>query len=373
MLPQADRIVTQRHKESMVAHYPPEVQRMYEVLLSLDGVSSAELGLIDLAGVDLDALSLPDMFGDLPQVAIRRTGGGRATEKLVTMTLRFETSAAGWVAMEFLSWWVRDLARSGREIQMRSLGLPPKGPDIQLGGTLKLVIELFVLDASEKCDKVSEELVDLASSLSLSMKLYEDALANPVLEDVPAGDEGDNEHAHHHCHHDIGELKATAESGDAGAMFHLAQHLEAGDGGVEADPAEAFRLYQRAAEQEFPPAQLFLGRCYEHGIGVEADPHQAVKLYRKAAVDELPVAMGMLGWCYENGIGVPVDLPQAARWYRKGAELEDSGCQAQLAECLEVGRGIERNLSEALRWYQEAKKQGLNVSEGLARVKAAMV
>ncbi|MCE9528721.1 MAG: sel1 repeat family protein [Planctomycetales bacterium] len=356
--------------------YPPEVQQMYDVLLSLDGVSSAELGLIDLTDVDMEALSLPHMFGDLPQVAIRRTSGGRKNEKLVTMTLRFDPSAAGWVAMEFLSWWVRDLARNGSEIQMRSLGLPPMGPDIQLGGTLKFVIELFVIDPSEGCELVQSELSALAESLRSSMEQYSEALANPVLEDVPEDEEEheqqEEEEGHHHCHHDVGELRAAAESGDPGAMFHLAQHLEAGDGGVDADPEAAFRMYARAAEQEFPPAQLFLGRCYEHGIGVEADPHQAIKYYRKAAVDDLPVAMGMLGWCYENGIGVPIDLSQATKWYRKGAELEDSGCQAQLAECLELGRGVERNLPEALRWYQAAKKQGMDVTEGLARVKSSM-
>ncbi len=356
--------------------YPPEVQQMYDVLLSLDGVVSAELGLVDLSDVDLETLSLPHMFGDLPQVAIRRTGGGRKDEKLVTMTLRFDPSAAGWVAMEFLSWWVRDLARSGREIQMRSLGLPPMGPDIQLGGTLKFAIELFVIDATEKCELVQEELSELANSLTSSMEQYAEALANPVLEDVPEADDehehGDEEVGHHHCHHDVGELTAAAESGDVGAMFHLAQHLEAGDGGVEADPEAAFRLYSRAAEQDYPPAQLFLGRCYEHGIGVEADPHQAIKFYRQAAVDELPVAMGMLGWCYENGIGVPIDLPQATKWYRKGAELEDSGCQAQLAECLELGRGVERNLPEAFLWYLKAEKEGMDVTEGLTRVKSAL-
>ncbi len=356
----------------MVAQYPPEVQQLYDVLLSLDGVTSAELGLIDLADVDLEALSLPHLFGDLPQVAIRRSGGGRENEKLVTATLRFAPSAAGWVAMEFLSWWVRDLARSGRDIQMRSLGLPPMGPEIQLGGTLKFVIELFVLDASEKCERVSQELAELANSLESSIEHYAEALENPVLEDASGGEEEDEEDGHHHCHHDVGELKAAAASGDAGAMFHLAQHLEAGDGGVEADPAAAFRLYQRAAAQEFPPAQLFLGRCYEHGIGVEADPHLAIKFYRKAAVDELPVAMGMLGWCYENGIGVPIDLPQAAEWYRKGAVLEDSGCQAQLAECLELGKGVERSPKEALFWYQRAQEQGMDVAKGMARVKALM-
>src|SRR4029077_1076474 len=75
------------HKDHVVPQYPPEVQQMYDVLLSLDGVSSAELGLIDLTDVDIESLSLPQMFGDLPQVALRRTSGGRQYEKLVTMTL----------------------------------------------------------------------------------------------------------------------------------------------------------------------------------------------------------------------------------------------------------------------------------------------
>jgi TPR repeat protein len=63
-------------------------------------------------------------------------------------------------------------------------------------------------------------------------------------------------------------------------MFRPAQHLK---------PAmEAWKPTQRrrfgfinGGEQEFPPAQLFLGRCFEHGIGVEADPHQAAAPSRR--------------------------------------------------------------------------------------------
>ena len=361
-----------------MAQYPPEVQSMHDALMVLEGVQAVELGLIDLADVDVESLAEPGLYADLPQVAIRRTDGGRQDEKLLTMKLQFSADAAGWVALEFLAWWIRDLAREGRDIQMRSLALPPLEASVQLGTTLKHVVELFFVDPDESTDGLMREIADLAESLQECLDLYADALASPAGPAKLGEHSGQTSHehgdddGHHHCHHDMNELRAEAESGDPGAMFHLAQHLENGDQGA-ADPQGAFELYSRAAELEFPPAQLFLGRCYEQGIGVAADPHQAVKLYRQAAVEEFPLAMGFVGQCYENGIGVPIDLVAAAKWYRQGAQLEEPGCQAQLGECYEFGKGVERNAREALRWYLAAQTQGLDdVNEAIARTKAQL-
>jgi hypothetical protein len=52
--------------------------------------------------------------------------------------------------------------------------------------------------------------------------------------------------------------------------------------GLEADIAEAIRLYRLAAEQGWAMAQFCLGRCYESGTGVDQDLTESVRLYRLA-------------------------------------------------------------------------------------------
>src|SRR5262245_53982371 len=124
---------------------PEPVRRLTKALESLSGVREVEVGVHDLDGIDLRTLSLPGEFGDLPHAAIWRTNGGLKDESLVTLQLRFKQNHAGWVAVEFLAWWVRDLSRSGELIQMRAVGLPPKAFGTQLGRTLRCIIELFAV------------------------------------------------------------------------------------------------------------------------------------------------------------------------------------------------------------------------------------
>ena len=54
------------------------------------------------------------------------------------------------------------------------------------------------------------------------------------------------------------------------------------DKGVEPDYDEAFRLYQLAADQEFPVAMFAVGDCYYLGSGVEKDLEAAAEWYRKS-------------------------------------------------------------------------------------------
>jgi TPR repeat protein len=52
---------------------------------------------------------------------------------------------------------------------------------------------------------------------------------------------------------------------------------------VEKDEKEAVRWFQKAADQEYPPALHRLGNCYLQGAGVDRDIVQAMRYYRKAA------------------------------------------------------------------------------------------
>ena len=57
---------------------------------------------------------------------------------------------------------------------------------------------------------------------------------------------------------------------------------EFGGNAAEQDDAEAFRLYQLAANQGFPVAMFATGDCYYLGRGVEQDYQQAAEWYLKS-------------------------------------------------------------------------------------------
>jgi hypothetical protein len=76
---------------------------------------------------------------------------------------------------------------------------------------------------------------------------------------------------------------APAEAGDAQAQLYVGQIYEKGLGQAP-DASAAARWYQRAADQNFAPAQTALAVLYENGAltGTPA-PEKALALYRKAA------------------------------------------------------------------------------------------
>ncbi len=73
-----------------------------------------------------------------------------------------------------------------------------------------------------------------------------------------------------------------AEMGDAQSQNGLATMYLNGIG-VPKNEIAAAKLFQRAAKQELPHAQLSLGHLYRTGRGVRKSPSRAVKLYRRAA------------------------------------------------------------------------------------------
>ncbi len=83
------------------------------------------------------------------------------------------------------------------------------------------------------------------------------------------------------------------------------------------DLAKAAMWFRRAAEQNYAPAQSWIGFFHEKGYGVKADPAEAVKWYRKSADQNNADGLFHMGRAYENGIGVSKDLAQARTYYTK--------------------------------------------------------
>jgi hypothetical protein len=159
---------------------PPEVQKLIDAISALPGVAGCFCAPKPLADIEPDDLSLPGEYGDLPQVAIRRSGGGRDLEVLIQTEVIFDRSAGAWLSLEFLAWWVRDWARSGHEIQMRPMALPPKAYEIQLGRTLKFFIEYFVIEEGEEYQKTLEVASEMGDSIKSCFELYSECFAKPA-------------------------------------------------------------------------------------------------------------------------------------------------------------------------------------------------
>jgi len=76
--------------------------------------------------------------------------------------------------------------------------------------------------------------------------------------------------------HDVAELTAQAEQGDATAQFNLGRLYATGTG-VPLDDVEAARWDRRAADQAHAGAQYGLELKYENGTGVPEDLSEAAQ------------------------------------------------------------------------------------------------
>jgi len=153
---------------------PPEAVRLQRAVELIPGTTEVSVDKFDLSGIpEADFILQP--YGDLPLGALRRTHGGLAHELAICVTFRITPDVKGLRALEFVSWWVRDSARGGRPIQIRSLALPPI--DAQIGKTLKFSIDFFYSDPKQDMAKLLSEVGELARGLEEAKRLYPKAIA----------------------------------------------------------------------------------------------------------------------------------------------------------------------------------------------------
>ena len=91
----------------------------------------------------------------------------------------------------------------------------------------------------------------------------------------------------------LGDLRKSAQAGNAAAMDRLGQMYERGNG-VPQDAREAFRWYSSGAAAGHPAALYHLGTLYEAGKGTPMNVNQAVRLYQQAAAAGNPDAQARL-------------------------------------------------------------------------------
>ena len=143
-------------------------------------------------------------------------------------------------------------------------------------------------------------------------------------------------------------FRRSAGMGSGWGTCNLGICMEQGLG-VEADPRQAFWLYQQAVEMGSLSAVCNLGVCYEQGIGTTSDQKKAVELFRRAAEHGSSRGQRLLARCLEQGLGLPQDQKAALEWLRTSALQGDASSQAELARHYEFGIGTEISPKQVMR------------------------
>lgn len=167
----------------MVGDYPKQVQCFHDALYRFRGVLEVNTGLKPLEKISLEDYKLPGKMGDLPHALLRRTQGGLVHEVWANTDVIVSYDRAGWLTLEFLAWWVREQSRGGEQIQMRPQALSPLvGEDIQLGHTLKFVVDHFCFLSGNGPEAMLSLLDARGKSLSNVIDSHADVLGDLLVE-----------------------------------------------------------------------------------------------------------------------------------------------------------------------------------------------
>ena len=129
----------------------------------------------------------------------------------------------------------------------------------------------------------------------------------------------------------------------------------------------ALECFRRSARMGSGWGTCNLGLCMEQGIGVEADPRQAFWLYQQGVEMGSLSALCNRGVCDETGIGTAPDTQKAAECYRQAAEYGSARAQRLLARCCAPGTGVPQDLEQGFRWIRKAALQGDAIRQAALR------
>ena len=138
---------------------------------------------------------------------------------------------------------------------------------------------------------------------------------------------------------------------------------------VTTNPGMARAYFERAAKQDYAPAQYELAMCYKNGFGIRKNPEKCVEILTKAAEAGHARAQAALGRCYFDGFGVEVNWDTAREWYEKAAEQKDSLGLALLGETYYLvpkgDRETKPDYRKAFNYFMQSTKQPNPCAEGM--------
>ncbi|MFG6415257.1 tetratricopeptide repeat protein [Roseateles sp. DC23W] len=146
------------------------------------------------------------------------------------------------------------------------------------------------------------------------------------------------------------------------ATLLLARVYLSGEG-TQRNPQEALRLWRKALDFGFEPANTLIGQAYVSGVGTAADGRKAIEaLTASAAAGHVP-AMLLLGQLYQQRVpkqppGIPLDLEKAGAYYGAAARAGNVEATYAAARMLDLGEGTARAPEQALALYKEAAVKG---------------
>ena len=153
------------------------------------------------------------------------------------------------------------------------------------------------------------------------------------------------------------QVLQDANAGDISACAYLGKMYYEGTG-VAQNYNEAFKWYQKAADNGAADAYVGLGVMYCKGQGVAQNYGEAFQWFQKAVDNGDPVAYGWLVSMYYNGQGVSQNYGEAFKWTKKAAEKGIAAAYAGLGGMYYKGQGVAQNYNEAFKWYQKAADNG---------------
>lgn len=115
--------------------------------------------------------------------------------------------------------------------------------------------------------------------------------------------------------------------------------------------AEGVEFFRRAADLGYAPAQLKLAQNYRFGTVVDKNPKEALKLFYQAAEQGYAEAQVYLGHILQDGDddGLVAKNPKAAvEFFRQAANQGDEKGKVNLARCYCKGIGVEKDTTQAI-------------------------
>ncbi len=122
--------------------------------------------------------------------------------------------------------------------------------------------------------------------------------------------------------------------------------------GIDENSNQAFELFLKAAEDNYPMAQVYLARCYCDGYGIKCNEKLAFHWYQKSVENKSIIGQFYLGYCCELGIGIQQNEKKSVYWYQKATSNGNTTANLYLANCYRLGKGIEKNNNMAFNYYK---------------------
>jgi len=150
----------------------------------------------------------------------------------------------------------------------------------------------------------------------------------------------------------------AALQGNAAAAYEYARAVLAyPDAMTEPMRKAAIARLQNAAERGHVKAAVVLGDALLNGNGVDPDPSEARRWYQKAAEGGSTMALVRLGDFYTRRSGT-VDVSRSLEWYRKAADANISTAMIRLGRMFSEGQEVPHDYALAAAWFSRAAAAG---------------